>query len=165
MDIGFDRNFAKVQTTDVALRALGYRYCNICCFYRYDIGNANSGKSDEIKGFGDYVAIIKNEQEFIRRIEVVARASNYHFVCGNVEYQPIQKLGKPVNIGHHVLFKSGNLKIDFDFDAYKDKLIEKRKPSAKMLSMKNRRNGVFLYTEASLQQRDIAWKLETLAIL
>lgn len=134
---GFDREIAESQPTDIMLRAVGYQYCNLCCFYRYDIAHGHTGVSDEIKGFGNYVAVIKNEQEFIRRIEAAVRALNFHFVCGNVEYQSIQKLGKPVDIGHHVLMKAQNIKIDITSDAYKDKILDKRDSFCKNMKYKD----------------------------
>lgn len=136
-DFGFDQDIAKFQPTDVMLRAVGYQYCNLCCFYRYDIGCLHNGVSDEMKGFGNYVAVIKNEQEFIRRIESAVRTLHFHFVCGNVEYQSIQKFGKPVNIGHHILMKAENIKIDITSDAYKDKILDKRDSFCKNMKYKD----------------------------
>lgn len=136
-EIGFEKEVVDVQPSDVLLRAVGYQYCNLCCFYRYDIGSQNAGVSNEIKGFGKYVAIIKNEQEFINRIATAVRALNFNFVCGNVEYQPTQKLGKAVNIGHHILLKAENIRIDITSNAYKDKILSKRDSFCKNIKYKD----------------------------
>ena len=136
---GFEREFVEVQATDVMLRAVGYKYCNLCCFYRYDIASGHMGVTDEIKGFGDYVAVIKNEKEFIRRIEAAVKDLDHHFVCGDVEYQPPQKFGKPVNIGHHILLKARDIKIDITSDDYKDKILDKRDCFCKGMKFKDQR--------------------------
>lgn len=138
-DAGFDEKFANMQLTDVGLRAKGYQYCNLCCFYRYDVG-LNDDVSDEIKKFGNYVAVIRNEQEFIRRIEEAVRASNFDFVCGNVEYKTIQKAGKTVAIGHHAVFKSDDIRIvDITSEEYKDKFLDRRDSFCKHIKYKNQK--------------------------
>ena len=63
-----------------SVRAVGYQYCNICCFYRYDVGSMHNGVGDEIKGFEKYVAVIKNETEFIRSVVTYSFNNSFKYV-------------------------------------------------------------------------------------
>lgn len=82
------------------------------------------------------MAVIKNETEFICRVEEAVRKQGYHFVCGNVDYQPNKKLGKPVDLGHHMILKM-DMKVDISAEVYKDILLEKRDAFCKSNTYKN----------------------------
>ena len=86
---------------DILFRLDAYRYCNLSCFYRVDISDTpdlsicpNAPKFYRINmpnkamdRFGNTVAIIKNEQEFIRRV-LTALESDWRCICGDVIYKP-----------------------------------------------------------------------------
>lgn len=99
-------DFGEYALTDTICRSVGYQYCNVCCFYRldyklqpfssryntinYDIPNMND--------FGDYVVIIKDEEEFIRRVGKAAKEQRFDYLCGNVQYRKLQKNGTTVDL-------------------------------------------------------------------
>ena len=43
-----------------------------------------------MNAFGQYVVVVKNEQELIRRISKKAEREKFKFVCGNVNYKQIK---------------------------------------------------------------------------
>lgn len=85
-------DFQAVQASDYHFRADGYRFCNVLCFYK--VGLTQIGKifrynlNPAMSQFGDYVAIITNEAEFLKRIETAVRNTNYQVLCGDVHYHP-----------------------------------------------------------------------------
>lgn len=74
--------------------AEGYKYCNIACFYRIDVkifpaSNRNvmiDWQEANMKNFGNSVVIIKDVEEFIRRIAVAVKAKNWKYCAGDIEY-------------------------------------------------------------------------------
>ncbi|MCH5342740.1 MAG: hypothetical protein J1E64_01785 [Acetatifactor sp.] len=98
----FPDDLVQVQATDYRLRASGYRYCNVLCFYSVEcqiLGELGShvavdwqhgAKMDE---FGDYVVMITDEQEFLRRIGKAISNNGFYFLCGNVRYHALKKDG------------------------------------------------------------------------
>ena len=42
--------------------------------------------NDDMLKFGEYIAIITNENEFLRRIEAAVKRSHYEVLCGDVHY-------------------------------------------------------------------------------
>lgn len=85
------------------LRVEAYKYTNISCFYRVDISSPkdflncynvlNNQNVDCIKFpgyemdvFGDKVLIIKDEEEFIKRIKKAVKKEHAYVVMGDVRY-------------------------------------------------------------------------------
>ena len=89
------------------LRSVGYQYCNVCCFYMYGINCIPNMDS-----FGPYVAIIKDPDELIRRVDKAV--GGYQYICGPVEYKD------PIEVHrHHVLLKTDTT-IDFNGNINRD---------------------------------------------
>ena len=101
-------DFGEHALTDTIYRAEGYQYCNVCCFYRLDftLQTASPGRSfihyniPSMDGFGDYVVIIKDEVEFIRRISRAAKGNSFDYLCGNVRYKKLKRNGSTVNLSN-----------------------------------------------------------------
>lgn len=78
------------HSTDDCSRSDGYRYCNLLCCNRlnYTENNKTIGwySNDDMSKFGDYVVIIKDPDEFQRRLVDAATALNYSCLCQPVEY-------------------------------------------------------------------------------
>lgn len=114
----FKPMFGEHMISDCIYQAVGFQYCNVLCFYRLDfytsgyrlnyMCNHNLLLNYDIpnmKEFGEYVIIIKDKQELIKRINHSARGMKY--LCGDVEYKPLMRDGKKIDISnrHHVLLK------------------------------------------------------------
>lgn len=95
---GFPMDFQAAQASDYHFRAEGYKFCNVLCFYKIDFilerGLLRYDLNDDMSKFGEYVAIITNEAEFLRRIEAAAKKSNYEVLCGDIHYHPQMLNGK-----------------------------------------------------------------------
>lgn len=95
---GFPMDFQAAQASDYHFRAEGYKFCNVLCFYKNDFilegGLLSYDLNDDMSKFGEYVAIITNEAEFLRRIEAAAKKSNYEVLCGDIHYHPQMLNGK-----------------------------------------------------------------------
>lgn len=68
----------------------GYRYCNLLCCNRLDYYQTDTTigwtANDNMGIFGDYVVIIKDPDEFQRRLVTVASNKKYSCLCHNVDY-------------------------------------------------------------------------------
>lgn len=96
-DDGLDRALNGHTLSDAILRSVGYQYCNVLCFYRLDyILTLPFAYYDipDMRDFGEYVVIIKNEEELLRRVSHAVKQCDYKFVYGDVKYHPIKKLGE-----------------------------------------------------------------------
>lgn len=85
-----------VMCSDVYIKPTGYDYCNIMSFCRMQYNKKHIKTKEFIEwfepnmsDFGNYVIIIKNPDEFVRRIDYAMKKRNYKYICGNVEYHPI----------------------------------------------------------------------------
>ena len=111
-----NEDFGDCALTDTICRAVGYQYCNVCCFYRldYTLQPIVFGHSiirydvPSMDGFGDYVVIIKDEAEFIRRIGRAAKENGFDFLCGDVQYKKLKRDGKVVDLSNrnHVALRT-----------------------------------------------------------
>lgn len=68
----------------------GYRYCNLLCcnrlnYFQNEIGIVWS-MNMEMANFGDYVVIIKDPDEFQRRLVSAAEERQYKCLCRGVDY-------------------------------------------------------------------------------
>lgn len=108
---GLPDDMKKAMCTDIMIRALGYDYCNVMCFckmeYRQQIFKKKmrvDWNEPNMKDFGEYAAIIKNPEEFIRRIDVVVSKQNYQYICGDVNYHPMTLNNRAVKNKHSITF-------------------------------------------------------------
>ena len=76
-------------------RAEGYKYCNIACFYRVDVATFPTQNRNilvhwqdyaNMKEFGNFVVIIKDAEDLIRRIDVAMQKNNFKYCVGDVQY-------------------------------------------------------------------------------
>lgn len=78
------------KSTDDCSRSDGYRYCNLLCCNRLEyIQNNNTigwYSNEEMSKFGDFVVIIKDPDEFQRRLVAAADSHNYKCLCCSVDY-------------------------------------------------------------------------------
>lgn len=93
---------------DIKAQALGYSYCNIQCFCKLDYQqkyNTASGRLEytysipDMQDFGEYAVIIKDQSEFLKRIQVAAEKEGYQYLCGSVNYHPLTKGDKVITGG------------------------------------------------------------------
>ena len=78
------------RSMDDCTRSDGYRHCNLLCCNRLNYIQAEDTVGwylDENMGkFGDFVVIIKDPDEFQRRLVEAASNMEYRCLCGNVHY-------------------------------------------------------------------------------
>ncbi len=100
---------------DPVLRAEGYRYCNVACFYRLDCTISSSSNKyktvaydipKQMDEFGKYVIVIINEKEFINRIRKAVNACGFKFLCGNVQYHDLKKGDHTIISGERVILEA-----------------------------------------------------------
>lgn len=102
----------KYMPTDICARAIGCGYCNILSFYRLDLTHSDfyvSYDLNNMASLGDFVVIIKDKDEFIRRISIAAEKENYKFLCGNVSYWQAMKNGVPRDKRNAIICKSDDV--------------------------------------------------------
>lgn len=72
------------------MRADGYRYCNVLCCYRLDYvteGDTIGWYTNEyMDKFGDYVVVIKDRDEFQKRLVKAASKLGFKCGCNSVDY-------------------------------------------------------------------------------
>ena len=80
---------------DPMFRAEGYKYCNLACFYRIDIEafpvqNRNFllhwQDYANMKEFGEWVVIIKDVDELMRRVDEAVQIEKFKYCAGDVSY-------------------------------------------------------------------------------
>ena len=67
----FPEDLKGVIKGNIVTRAVGYRYCNICCFTRLVVNHKQKYVirfNPKMRDFGEYVVRIKNFDEFLKRI-------------------------------------------------------------------------------------------------
>lgn len=108
--LGFDQDFCGALATDVSLRAEGFRYCNVSCFYRLDYRRVPNmilwDTNPSMANFGEYVVIIDDEAGFLRLVNRAMDRLGYQYLCGSVRYFPPMKDGKRMDMGHHIVFRT-----------------------------------------------------------
>lgn len=114
--LGFEQDFCDVLASDISLRAEGYRYCNVHCYYRMDYWYQNDkillNLNPEMENFGEYVAIIDDEIKFLSLVNRAMNRQSYQYLCGSVRYLHPKKNGKNVHLGHHIVMKADDYIID-----------------------------------------------------
>lgn len=137
--LGFQKDLEEHLVTDVSFRAEGYRYCHVHCYYRLDYWMDNFAvhwdENEAIKDFGEYVVIIDDEAEFLKRIGRAASSNCMDYLCGSVKYREPIKDGKPTPIGNHVVMKLSDRLVDVHDAAYKDAITRNRDAFDKMSKM------------------------------
>lgn len=105
---GFPINFQSVQACDSRFRAEGYKYCNVLCFYkqRYKTDGSfiNYEYNQNMKEFGEYVAFVTNEREFLQHVGATAEKEKYKYLCGDVRYHEQLLNGEPGHQGNQIHF-------------------------------------------------------------
>lgn len=108
-------DFASLQLADIQFRAVGYEFCNVFCMARFEIiplTTVPGGRLVDIrtpsnmKDFGDYVVIVDDEAEYLRRIHTAAK--NFQYLCGNVCYHNPTLKGAPMEKRPHLLLQTDN---------------------------------------------------------
>lgn len=105
--VKIDNNLREHICTDVRLRALGFDYCNLTCFCKMEYTQKLiNGKiqwewiEPDMNEFGEYVIIVKNPRELIKRIDEKMRSLGYQYICGDVNYHSITFKGEMVESKH-----------------------------------------------------------------
>ena len=121
------KTFKEHLLTDPIYRAKGFGYCNVLCFYRLDYQSFLTAghkiitydTSSAMNSFGQYVVIIKDEQELIRRISKKVEKEKFKFICGNVNYKHLRN-EEILKRTHHIVIKSG---VEINLEEIKDNII------------------------------------------
>ena len=136
---GFPEDFCNALATDVSIRAEGYRYCHVHCYYRLDYWingmTVSFDTNDLMNDFGKYVIIIEDEQKFLRRVDKAAKAKGVEYLCGNVRYHKPMKNGKNANYKHGMVVKLQDVLVDITAPVYSEMITGKRDAFDKMDSM------------------------------
>ena len=112
-----DSAFNNAVLSDIIFRSIGYRYCNILCFYKLEYQITHKLNRHivyypvpNMSDCGNYVVIIKDKAEFQHKIRESFKGTKFKFLCGDVEYRKLQKNGIPINISksHHLVMKAEN---------------------------------------------------------
>ncbi len=102
----FQIDFQTVQSCDYRFRAEGYKYCNVLCFYKLNYSTHGNffhyEYNTNMEKFGQYVAFITNEGEFLRRVGASAEKKNYKYLCGDVRYHEQMLNGNPRHQGNQL---------------------------------------------------------------
>lgn len=103
---GFPIDFQAVQACDYRFRAEGYKYCNVLCFYKQSYTTEgpfiNYEYNTKMEEFGQYVAFIIDEREFLQRVGAAAGKEKYKYLCGDVRYHQQMLNGKPGHEGNQM---------------------------------------------------------------
>lgn len=100
--LGLPIHWQQIINGDIMFRLDAYKFCNLYCFYRVDIEENLSianflNKSTyslinlpdlSMQQFGDTVAIVKNEDELIKRV-IAALQKEWVCIAGDVRYHKI----------------------------------------------------------------------------
>lgn len=102
---------SKYFMSDYIYRAVGYGYCDILSFYKINLSYLNDifvsyNTSDMMQSLGGYVAIIKDKNELIRRIQNKCKENGYKFLSGNVSYRQVMRNGVQRKEGNSVIAKA-----------------------------------------------------------
>ena len=130
-DLDVSLDFYDRTISDTIYRSVGYKYCNVLCFYKLYIMINNCFLSydyPDMGEFGDYVIIVKDPSELIRRFGVSVEQDGYHYLCGSVRYRPLKRgvERSPVSEIHHLLLKAArkyNME-DLNLRSYRDCFIK-----------------------------------------
>lgn len=137
---GFEKEFKGALLSDISMRAEGYKYCNVHSYYRLDYqpdrrGGIGWRSNARMKDFGDYVVVITDESEFLKRVHAAASREGFEYLCGNVHYRQPKKQGEVVNLEHYAAVKAGEWLIDITNEPYKNGIIGRRDSFDKMSTM------------------------------
>lgn len=121
---GFPKDFCDALVADVSIRAEGYKYCHVHCYYRLDYTMNEPIISYYINplmnDFGEYVIIIEDEKEFLERVNRAITAKELKYLCGNVRYHKPMKNGKEAFFTNTAVVKVNDFLVDINEPIYKD---------------------------------------------
>ncbi len=122
--------------TDTIIRAVGFQFCDTLSFYRLDYEFDNMILHYDLpnmKEFGNYVAIIKDKKELLRRVNEAAKRDNINYLCGDVHYRGLKKSGVNTDFSrkNHITLKCDALfnMDDFNLKSKRDCFIKMDKYS------------------------------------
>lgn len=115
--------FKDYAQTDLIYRSVGMGYCNTLCFFKMDYEFITDVRFDmlgihgipvkyylgDMHEFGEYVVIIDDLDEFVRRIHKAVKCCGFKYSCGPVQYQKLMRNGKTPMLGHSITIKEENL--------------------------------------------------------
>ncbi len=112
---------------DVRLRAEAYGYCKLLCFFRVDYEETVSqGQMRKVvqlpdklmDNYGDMVILIKDEEEFTRRVIEAVKRQGGDCVIGDVRYQLLKDRAFNRKVGgrHHISMISGGDGVNGDIN-------------------------------------------------
>lgn len=138
---GFEKKFGGALISDISMRSEGYKYCNVHNYYRLDYRPDRSGgigwksSSARMREFGDYVVIIADETEFLRRVHAAASGEGLEYLCGNVHYRQPKRQGEAADLGSHGVVKAEEYSVDLTKEPYRNAVNGKRDSFDKMSAM------------------------------
>lgn len=104
---GLSEDLIKVLCYDISIRAIAYKFSNICCFYRLFIDEINKIiqlPQSNITNFGSCAIIIENENKFTDRIiKSVRNIPGFEVTLGDVNYHKRTDSTNPNEKVHHTI--------------------------------------------------------------
>lgn len=109
-DTDLPSNIKNHMFMDIVYRSVGMGYCNVLCFHKLDYELTCNGMVCEyylgnMKEFGEYVVIIDDKAEFLRRVNRSAEKQGFKYLCGSVNYKKPKLNGKDAKKGNHIVLK------------------------------------------------------------
>lgn len=115
-NIDIDNIFKEHVFSDCYLRPIGMKYCNVLCFYMQNFeiesGMLQYDMNNSMRNLGEYVALIKDQNEFMRRVETAIINHHFDYAAGPVIYRKLQHNGHESEAVNRpsVMVESDNLK-------------------------------------------------------
>ena len=109
-DTSLPDDFKSHMQMDMIYRSVGMGYCNVLCFYKMDYELVNNGMAykyylGDMKEFGEYVVVIDDKDEFLRRVNRAAEEQEFKYLCGDVMYKKPKLNCEDVKSGHNIVLK------------------------------------------------------------
>lgn len=109
-DTSLPDDFKSHMQMDMIYRSVGMGYCNVLCFYKMDYELVSNGMAyryylGDMKEFGEYVIVIDDKAEFLRRVNKAAEKQGLKYLCGTVMYKKPKLNGGVAKKGHSVVLK------------------------------------------------------------
>ena len=126
-------DYKEYAIADVVYRSVGMGYCNVLCFYKMSyqmyLERFIKDSAPQLEEFGRYAIILKDVDEFTKRITRAVKKQGYQATCGPVSYRDLKLNGGPAKTGHHVTIKEGLLHDISDLHLKRDAFIKMSKYS------------------------------------
>ncbi len=109
-DVELPDEFKNHMLMDMTYRSVGMGYCDVLCFYKMDYELVNNGMAykyylGDMKEFGEYVVVIDDKDELLRRINRVAEKQGFKYLCGSVRYKKPKLNDENVKESHNIVLK------------------------------------------------------------